>query len=71
MKDSGGSDVEEIEVRLDELRTEHRCLDERIDASALNPDFDQLELRRLKKRKLLLKDAITRLESARFPDIIA
>lgn len=57
--------------RLSELRTEHRDLDVAIHSlqSTLYPD--QLSLRRLKKRKLLLKDMIARLESELIPDIDA
>ena len=69
--DSGTEDIAEIEAKLTELRAEHRSLDERIALAGDSADFDQLKLRRLKKRKLFLKDLIARLESSRFPDIIA
>nr|WP_275584531.1 YdcH family protein [Stenotrophomonas sp. NLF4-10] len=49
------------------MRTEHRSLDERIAQLATNPD-DELEAKRLKKRKLQLKDCIARLESMLIPD---
>lgn len=57
--------------RLKELRIEHRDLDDVI--ARLNADLnvDQLRLRRLKKRKLLLKDLIERLESELIPDLNA
>jgi hypothetical protein len=57
--------------KLKELRIEHRDLDDVIDRLGHDPSVDQLELRRLKKRKLLLKDEITRLESSLIPDLNA
>jgi hypothetical protein len=53
------------------LKSEHRDLDEVIDRLLEKPPFDQLQLQRLKKRKLGLKDQILRLESQLIPDIIA
>jgi hypothetical protein len=65
------ADSSEIEQKLAELRAAHRALDERID-QLVNQGFpNQLEVQRLKKRKLALKDRIARLESDRLPDIIA
>ena len=49
--------------RLIELRIEHADLDSLIDSAALLPQNDELVLRRLKKRRLLLRDLIARLES--------
>jgi hypothetical protein len=63
--------IESAHERLTQLRTEHRDLDDVIARLALNPLVDQLQLRRLKKRKLLLKDLIARLESDLIPDITA
>jgi len=57
--------------RLKELRVEHQDLDQVISKLADDPDVDQIMLRRLKKRKLMLKDMITQLESARIPDLNA
>ena len=57
-----------LQARLVELRTEHRDLDEAIDRLTLVPSEDQLLLRRLKKRKLLIKDRISALERLLDPD---
>lgn len=62
---------EELRRRLEDLRMEHRDLDEVIARLSDGTPFDQLQLRRLKKRKLALKDQISALESALVPDIIA
>ena len=59
---------EVLPARLVELRTEHRDLDEAIDRLTLVPPEDQLLLRRLKKRKLLIKDRISALERLLDPD---
>jgi hypothetical protein len=59
---------EVLQARLVELRTEHRDLDEAIDRLTLVPSEDQLLLRRLKKRKLLIKDRISALERLLDPD---
>ena len=61
----------EIERKLVELRAAHRALDERINQLIEQGYPDQLEIQRLKKQKLALKDRIARLESDRLPDIIA
>jgi hypothetical protein len=57
--------------RLKELRVAHRDLDDVITRLSEDPLVDQLQLRRLKKRKLMLKDQITRLESELIPDLNA
>ncbi len=57
--------------RLKQLRVEHRDLDQVIARLVTDPNVDQLMLKRLKKRKLILKDMITQLESARIPDLNA
>ncbi len=57
--------------RLGELREEHRTLDKEIGELNARTTSDQLEIQRLKKRKLQLKDEIARLQSALVPDIIA
>lgn len=61
----------EIVQKLIELREEHRDLDEAINRLALEPWRDQLMMRRLKKRKLKLKDWIEHLESQLIPDLDA
>ena len=62
---------EEIKRRISELNLEHRDLDRAIEALEQNPLHDELQLKRLKKRKLMLKDQITRLESQLIPDLNA
>ena len=57
--------------RLEQLRTEHRDLDAAIDALAFAGQPDQLQIARLKKRKLRLKDEIAMVEDQLIPDIIA
>jgi hypothetical protein len=65
-------DQETIRGKLNELKTEHRDLDQAIAAlSAASGGAEALSLQRLKKRKLQLKDQIARLESKLLPDIIA
>jgi hypothetical protein len=61
----------EIDRKIAELRAAHRALDERISQLVEEGFPDQLEVQRLKKQKLALKDRIARLESDRLPDIIA
>ena len=67
------SEEQTIEARatLEELHVEHRDLDLVIDHLLLSPPPDELLVRRLKKRKLLLKDRISQLESALEPDVQA
>lgn len=61
----------EIEARVIALQQEHRDLDGAIDAMVEKGAFDQLQLQRMKKRKLSLRDLIGRLEAHLVPDIIA
>ncbi|HJQ17284.1 MAG TPA: DUF465 domain-containing protein [Allosphingosinicella sp.] len=63
--------IEQKAGRLIRLREAHRDLDAAIEALRNNPVPDQLQLARLKKRKLRLKDEIAQLEDAQIPDIIA
>jgi hypothetical protein len=62
---------EEMRKRLEVLRIEHRDLDAAIDALTLAGSTDQLQIARLKKRKLKLKDQISVIEDYLIPDIIA
>jgi hypothetical protein len=64
-------ETDTIEKQLNDLRLEHRDLDDVIDHLIETRPFDQLQIQRLKKRKLSLKDQIIRLESKLLPDIIA
>ena len=64
-------DTAEIQQLLGELREEHRDLDQAIQRMSVDPWQDQLRMRRMKKRKLKLKDWILRLESKLIPDLDA
>jgi hypothetical protein len=57
--------------RLRDLRIEHRDLDDVINRLQLDLYVNEVQLRRLKKRKLMLKDQIARLESELIPDLNA
>ena len=63
--------ITEMRVKLEELRSEHRDLDDVIQRLTETSPFNQLQIQRLKKRKLALKDQIIKLESKLLPDIIA
>jgi hypothetical protein len=63
--------TEEIKRRISELNLEHRDLDRAIEALETNPLHDELQLKRLKKRKLMLKDQIFMLQRQLVPDIPA
>lgn len=64
-------DEEQLARRLDVLRVEHRDLDTAIEALGAAGPVDQLQLARLKKRKLRLRDEIASVEDQLVPDIIA
>jgi hypothetical protein len=64
-------DPAEIARQLVELRLEHRDLDEIVSRLAGDPRCDELQLKRLKKRKLRIKDMIARLDSKLIPDLDA
>ncbi len=63
--------IENIRQKLARLYSEHRDLDDVIAQITGSGPFDQLQIQRLKKRKLMLKDQILQLESELLPDIIA
>jgi hypothetical protein len=65
------SAAQDPEARLAVLRTEHRDLDSAIEALRRMAASDDIQLARLKKRKLRLKDEIAQLEDLKIPDIIA
>ena len=71
MTDKIETETYRIVERLKQLRVEHRDLDQVIARLVSDPNVDELMLKRLKKRKLMLKDMITQLESARIPDLNA
>jgi hypothetical protein len=74
MKDSGDNVDRELfrnMQKLRALRIEHRDLDEVISRLSLDIHVDELQLKRLKKRKLVLKDQILLLESQLIPDLNA
>jgi hypothetical protein len=61
----------ELRAELERLKQEHRDLDSAIETLLAVPGYDRLQVQRLKKRKLQLRDQITRIEDQLFPDIIA
>jgi hypothetical protein len=61
----------ELRVELERLRQEHRDLDAAIDALLAQAGYDRLQVQRLKKRKLQIRDRIVETEDKLFPDIIA
>ena len=60
-----------LRAGLATLRQEHQDLDDAIDALAARPSPDQLQIARLKRKKLALRDQITKIEDQLTPDIIA
>ncbi len=65
------TDTQSLQKELNDLQLEHRDLDDVIEHLIETRPFDQLQIQRLKKRKLSLKDQIRKLESQLLPDIIA
>ncbi len=65
------ADTEALRRNLELLKTEHRDLDDVILRVSDKASVNQLQVKRLKKRKLVLKDQIAKLESQLLPDIIA
>ena len=70
-KNSVNTDLFKNIERLRQLRIEHRDLDDVISRLSMDFKVDELQMKRLKRRKLLLKDQITRLESQLIPDLNA
>lgn len=64
-------ELENIRKRVVELKVEHRDLDDAIDHLVATGTFEELKIKRLKRRKLQLKDDIARLENTLIPDILA
>ncbi|MDO9599413.1 MAG: YdcH family protein [Azoarcus sp.] len=71
MNDDNFDSVTNLQLRLEDLRTEHRDLDEAIARLVAAPIEDQLLIRRMKKRKLALKDRISVIERLIEPDDLA
>lgn len=65
------AEQEKLRRKLEDLRVRHRDLDDAIAALQASGGRDHLQIQRLKKQKLALKDQIAKLESALVPDIIA
>ena len=65
------ADIGRLQQRLAALKTEHRDLDDVISRISESAPFDQIQVKRLKKRKLMLKDQIAQIESQLLPDNIA
>ena len=69
---TGAQHVEpSLDEKIEKLRSEHRALDDELKTISADPLIDDLQLQRLKKRKLFLKDSIGHLESRLVPDITA
>ena len=63
--------VLDLGAKIERLRSEHRALDDELKTISADALIDDLQLQRLKKRKLFLKDSIRHLESRLVPDITA
>ena len=64
-------DIEALKSKLVELRSEHRELDDEITRMTDDGSTNQLQIQRMKRRKLALKDQIAQIENKLLPDIIA
>lgn len=64
-------EIRQIKTRIVELELEHRDLDQLTEQLARDPSFEELHIKRLKKRKLQIKDELSRLENKLIPDILA
>jgi hypothetical protein len=65
------SELEQLQAKLEELRLEHRDLDDVIHRMQMTGGLEQMQLQRLKKRKLKLKEMIVTIEDDLIPDILA
>lgn len=64
-------EIARIKVLVEEIKLEHHDLDQIIERLACDPTFEELHIKRLKKRKLQLRDQLARLEDELIPDILA
>lgn len=64
-------EIRQIRTRILELKLEHRDLNQLIEQLVRDPAFEELHIKRLKKRKLQVKDELARLEDKLIPDILA
>lgn len=64
-------EIGQIRTRVIELKLEHRDLDQLIEQLVRDPSFEELHIKRLKKRKLQIKDELAQLEDSLIPDILA
>jgi hypothetical protein len=71
MMELTAEETEAVRRKIEILKSEHRDLDAVIARLSHDPELDELQLRRMKRRKLLLKDQITLLEGQLVPDIPA
>ncbi len=71
MDNDNNDSIQALRQRLAGLKSEHRDLDDVIAHIGETAPFDQVQIKRLKKRKLLLKDQIAHIQSKLLPDIIA
>ena len=69
--DIGNADRVALQQRLVAVKVEHRDLDAAIARLEIDPSHDELSVRRMKRRKLLLKDELARLERQIDPDVLA
>jgi len=65
------TDIEKLQKKLAQMKSEHRDLDDVVARITDQGPYDLLQIQRLKKRKLMLKDQIMQLENELWPDIIA
>ena len=65
------AEIQRIKTRIVELELEHRDLDQLIEQLVRDPRFEELHIKRLKKRKLQIKDELAKLEDQLIPDILA